>query len=194
MVSLTTPSVSATPKYPPGVVPPVFYLNCPLDEVGEVEDYIADQGTTDEERDIIEEMNKITRDQISDMTPFGSITTEMNEDMERFEEWRNSAECLHSLLAKSAPENHIHHKSYGGKKTPAMQNFLNTDNRTILEARLSLKGDHFATFKSDLGKVKVDKKFFRIKKFPEDASDSVKMIVALQDVKKKIRWTCIKIL
>ena len=193
MAFLATSPVSTTPKYPPGVVPPVFYLNCPLDEIGEVEDYIADQGATDEERDIIEEMNNITRDQISDMEPFGPITDKMNEDMDRFEEWRNSVECLHSLLAKSAPENHSH-KSYGGKRSAAVQYFLNKDNRTILEARLSLKGEHFATFKSDLGKIKVDKKFFRIKKFPEDESDSVKMIVALQDVTKKIRWTCIKIL
>tara|TARA_B100001094_G_scaffold131248_1_gene127014 strand:+ start:83 stop:910 length:828 start_codon:yes stop_codon:yes gene_type:complete len=76
----------------------------------------------------------------------------------------------------------------------AVDGVLNKDNRTILEARLSVKGEKYATFESPYGKIRVDKKFFTIKKFPVDSTQTVRMIVALQDVERNIRWTCVKIL
>ena len=106
-------------------------------------------------------------------------------------------ECYETLESQmpNGPITRLSPTNYGPPRPQgAIPGKLNKDNRTILEANLSVKGEKYATFESPCGKVRVDKKFFTIKKFPKDSTQTVRMIVALQDVERKVRWTCVKIL
>lgn len=78
------------------------------------------------------------------------------------------------------------------REKAAIDGVLNKDNRTIVDATLYKKGPGYATFISRYGKCRVSKKFFNLRKFPTDMATSVKLIVALQDVERNIRFECIR--
>ena len=93
-----------TPKYPPGVIPAKFYLDCPLKEIGEVEDYILENETPGGSREhfLKEEMND--NDILSILAGEGRDTALLGidpKDMDDFEDNCNMREEYHRLIAKS---------------------------------------------------------------------------------------------
>lgn len=170
---------------PPGVNGSINYNTDDYEQDEMFESFDSEiQFISSDEKDMINEYGFIITELISTGEDRLVMIPEMVDEMDIFETRRNQVENFHSLIS-STP--------YVRSKR-SVEGELDIKNRTIITATLQTKGLNYATFNSSIGKIYVKPQFFNHKKFPKDTEKTVRMIVALQDAEKLIRWTCIKIL
>lgn len=195
-----------TPKYPPGVIPAKFYLDCPLEEIGEVEDYILEMGTTQKESKLKEDMND--NDSISILAGEGRYTALLGidpKDMDDFEDKCNMREEYHRLIAKS-PQ--------GGRAEDPDGEYWGTDGRTVkelkyrdhvsvegveeldsrdrimIEATVKHKGQNYMSATTKYGALYIDMKFT---KYVPEIGEKFKCIMGVRGPTGNLPWKCYRI-
>lgn len=196
-----------TPKYPPGVIPDKFYLECSLEEIGEVEDYIMENGTTKEEHNLKEEMNE--NDTLSILAGEGRDTALLGidpDDMDDFEEKCNMREEYHRLIAKSPQGGRAEDSSVAeymgknGEEVIVLRNRnhssvegaeeLDYRDRIMVEATVKNKGDNYMSATTKYGALYIDLKYT---KYVPEIGEKFKCIMGIKGPTGNLPWKCYRI-
>ena len=196
-----------TPKYPPGVIPSKFYLDCPLEEIGEVEDYIMEEGSTKEENNLKEEMNE--NDLVSILSGEGRDTALLGidpEDMDDFEEKCNMREEYHRLIAKSPQGGRAEDSSvaeYWGVNGDEVKQLrdrnqtsvegaeeLDYRDRIMVEATVKNKGDNYMSATTKYGALYIDLKYT---KYIPEVGEKFKCIMGIKGPTGNLPWKCYRV-
>ena len=205
-----------TPKYPPGVIPSKFYLECPLEEIGEVEDYIMEEGSTKEENNLKEEMNE--NDLVSILSGEGRDTALLGidpEDMDDFEEKCNMREEYHRLIAKSpqggrvgdtdeywgvtlnrslvggvADEDEVKQLRDRNHTSVESAEELDYRDRIMVEATVKNKGDNYMSATTKYGALYIDLKYT---KYVPEIGEKFKCIMGIKGPTGNLPWKCYRI-
>ena len=196
-----------TPKYPPGVIPAKFYLDCPLEEIGEVEDYILEKGTTKEENNLKEEMDE--NDLLSILAGEGRVTALLGidpEDMDDFEDKCNMREEYHRLIAKSPQGGRAEDSSvaeYWGVNGGEVKQLrdrnhssvegaeeLDYRDRIMVEATVKNKGDNYMSATTKYGALYIDLKYT---KYVPEVGEKFKCIMGIKGPTGNLPWKCYRI-
>ena len=201
-----------TPKYPPGVIPAKFYLDCPLEEIREVEDYIMENETPGGSREnaIKEEMNE--NDFLSILAGEGRDTALLGidpKDMDDFEDRCNMREEYHRLIAKSPQGGRIEDSSvaewvpeYWGTNGDEVKELrdrnhisegaeeLDFRDRIMVEATMKNKGDNYMTATTKYGALYIDLKYT---KYVPKIGEKFKCVMGIKGPTGNLPWKCYRI-
>ena len=198
-----------SPKYPPGVIPVKFYVECPLEEIGEVEDYIMENETPGGSREnaIKEEMNE--NDRLSILAGEGRDTALLGidpEDMDDFEDKCNMREEYHRLIAKSPQGGRAEDSSvteYMGKNGEEWfvlrdrnhssvegDEELDSKDRIMVEATMKNKGDNYMSATTKYGALYIDLKYT---KYVPEVGEKFKCIMGIKGPTGNLPWKCYRI-
>lgn len=197
-----------TPKYPPGVIPAKIYLDCPLEEIGEVEDYILENEIPGgcREENIKEEMNE--NDMLSILAGEGRDTALLGidpKDMDDFEDKCNMREEYHRLIARSpqggrAEDPDGEYWGTDGYTVKELRNRVRTSvegvgeldsrNRIIVEATMKNKGQNYMCATTKYGALYIDMKFT---KYVPEIGEKFKCIMGVRGPTGNLPWKCYRI-
>ena len=180
-----------TPKYPPGVTPAKFYLDCPIEEIEEVEDYILNMGTTKDETNILKEMNE--NDIASILAGEGRDTALLGidpKDMDDFEDKCNMREEYHRLIAKTphpAQCGFTTRRRYHSKEGVEE---LDSKDRIMVEATMKNKGKNYMSATTKYGALYIDMKFT---KYVPEIGEKFKCVMGIRGPTGNLPWKCYRI-
>ena len=202
-----------TPKYPPGVVTDMFYLDCPLGEIGEVEDYIMENEAPggSREKALKEEMND--NDILSILAGEGRDTALLGidpKDMDYFEDKCNMREEYHRLIAKSPQGGRLEDSSvaewvpeYWGTNGVEVKELrdrnhisvegveeLDYKDRIMVEATMKNKGQNYMSATTKYGALYIDMKFT---KYVPEIGRKFKCIMGVRGPTGNLPWKCYRI-
>jgi hypothetical protein len=200
-----------TPKYPPGVIPAKFYLDCPLEEIGEVEDYIMENETPGGSREnaIKEEMNE--NDMASILSGESRDTALLGidpKDMDDFEDMCNMREEYHRLIAKSPQGGRddssvAHNMEMGNRlyeRNAVLRNRIKTStegveeldskDRIMVEATMKKKGKNYMSATTKYGALYIDLKYT---KYVPKIGEKFKCVMGIKGPTGNLPWKCYRI-
>ena len=188
--------------------PSLNYTTKAMREIAEVEDYIIKQNTTPEELNLLEEINNLQREIITE-GPFHTdsfLEVDMD-DMNNFEDQCNMREAYHALLAKSpqGKGTYLYQSSQTGRwewttggvvaseararqsKTGLVE--VDVKDRIMTSVDVTTKGPNYIQGNSEYGKVYIDLKFT---KYVPDIGKKVDCIIGLNG-SGGLPWKCFRI-
>ncbi len=198
-----------TPKYPPGVIPAKFYLDCPLEEIREVEDYIMENETPGGSREnaIKEEMKE--NDLTSILSGESRDTALLGidpKDMDDFEDMCNMREEYHRLIAKSPQGGRDEDSSvaeYMGTNGEEMivlrdrnhssvegAEELDSKDRIMVEATMKNKGKNYMSATTKYGALYIDLKYT---KYVPKIGEKFKCVMGIKGPTGNLPWKCYRI-
>ena len=198
-----------TPKYPPGVIPSKFYLDCPIEEIEEVEDYILKMGETKDETNTLKEMNE--NDIASILAGEGRDISLLGidpKDMDDFEDKCNMREEYHRLIAKTPQGgrddssvadnmemgNRLHERNIvlrNRKKTSTEGvEELDSKDRIMVEATMKNKGENYMSATTKYGALYIDMKFT---KYVPEIGEKFKCVMGIRGPTGNLPWKCYRI-
>lgn len=193
---------------PPQKKPSLNYTAKAMREIAEVEDYIIKQNTTPEEDRLLEEINNLEREIISE-GPFHTdsfLEVDMD-DMDNFEDQCNMKEAYHALLAKSpqGKGTYLYQSSQTGgwewttggvvaneaRARQSKSGLVEVDdkNRIMTPVEVTTKGTNYIQGNSDYGKVYIDLKFT---KYVPNIGEKVNCVIGLNGG-GGLPWKCYRI-
>ena len=188
--------------------PSLNYTTKAMREIAEVEDYIIKQNTTPEELNLLEEINNLQREIITE-GPFHTdsfLEVDMD-DMDNFEDQCNMKEAYHALLAKSpqGKGTYLYQSSQTGgwewttggvvaneaRARQSKSGLVEVDdkNRIMTPVEVTTKGTNYIQGNSEYGKVYFDLKFT---KYVPDIGEKVNCVIGLNGG-GSMPWKCFRI-
>ena len=202
------------PDGPYGVPPPtptLRYTARAMREIAEVEEYIIKQNTTPEEDRLLEEINNLEREIISEghAAHTDSFLEVDMDDMEHFEDQCNMKEAYHALLAKSpqGKGTYLYQSTqtcgweWSDSNRPATpfenrekESILGLEevddkNRIMTPVEITTKGVNYIQGNSKYGKVYIDLKFT---KYVPEIGEKVNCVIGLNGG-GSMPWKCYRI-
>jgi len=188
--------------------PSLNYTARAMREIAEVEDYIIKRDTTPEELNLLEEINNLQREIITE-GPFHTdsfLEVDMD-DMDNFEDQCNMKEAYHALLAKSpqGKGTYLYQSSQTGgwewttggvvaneaRARQSKSGLVEVDdkNRIMTPVEVTTKGTNYIQGNSEYGKVYFDLKFT---KYVPDIGEKVNCVIGLNGG-GSMPWKCYRI-
>jgi hypothetical protein len=188
--------------------PSLNYTAKAMREIAEVENYIIMRDTTPEEERLLEEINNLQREIITE-GPFHTdsfLEVDMD-DMDNFEDQCNMKEAYHALLAKSpqgkgtylcesslsslAPWEWTFDFCHEARARQSKSGLVEVDdkNRIMTPVEVTTKGTNYIQGNSEYGKVYFDLKFT---KYVPDIGEKVNCVIGLNGG-GSMPWKCYRI-